>query len=134
MYYICVYTGPDQGVCVWGGQCLCSADWIGDKCHIPCMNGTNNGDGVCRCEKACVSGIGCHLECSTHGQCDNNGECVCDFFEGYKGDVCDLPSCPGWPEDCMGKGTCNKATGTCECEPGYLGRHLLLTSRINNFF
>ena len=71
--------------------------------------------------RAHCAGIGCHTECSGHGACDSSDQCQCDSFEGYKGDLCDELGCPGWPENCMGHGTCNKATGDCDCEPGYMG-------------
>jgi hypothetical protein len=58
--------------------------------------------------------------CSGHGRCENR-QCVCNATLGYKGQFCDTPGCPGWPEDCSGHGTCNLATKQCSCDPGWLG-------------
>lgn len=38
------------------GVCHCYPEWIGDDCGIPCINGTNNGDGVCTCHRTCDTG------------------------------------------------------------------------------
>ncbi|KAK3101710.1 hypothetical protein FSP39_005732 [Pinctada imbricata] len=108
-------SGTTHGICGQGGVCQCNANWVGSYCHIPCYNGTNI-NGICMCDKDCITGISCHLECSSHGTCDTNGECVCDFYEGYKGDTCSDDGCPGWPTNCMGHGTCNIATKTCQCD------------------
>ena len=51
----------DQGDCQYdttllAGICHCDPDWIGDDCFIPCINGTNHGDGVCDCDRTCDTG------------------------------------------------------------------------------
>ena len=57
-----------------------------------------------------------------------DGSCQCDFYQGYKGAICDQPRCPGWPKDCMGRGSCNVATQQCDCDPGLTGRACEITS------
>jgi len=37
------------------------------------------------------------------------------------GAQCDEAGCPGWPENCMGHGTCNAANGECTCDQGWKG-------------
>lgn len=37
------------------------------------------------------------------------------------GDQCDVIGCPGWPENCMGHGTCNAANKICACDQGWKG-------------
>ena len=109
-----------------GGFCICNDDWIGDSCEIPCLNGTNDGSGVCVCEP-CFDGVSCESLCNGNGDCDtenNNGTCVCDFYGGYKREFCDKHECPGWPENCMGHGTCHVTDHLCECDPGYKGMSL----------
>lgn len=51
----------DQGDCRYdttllSGICHCDPDWIGTDCFIPCINGTNHGDGVCTCDRTCDTG------------------------------------------------------------------------------
>lgn len=100
--------------------CSCHRQWAGEICEVPCVNGTNYGNASgCICSP-CFSGVGCNLECSLNGKCVN-GKCVCDKDKGFKGDVCVIPSCPGWPLDCTGHGTCNKATLKCLCASGWSG-------------
>ena len=118
---VCFFvTGVSHGECIGEGLCQCTSDWVGEACQIACLNGTNIG-GVCVCDKPCIHGSGCQLECSGNGGCDVNGHCECEFFKGYKGDHCEIPSCPGWPDLCDGHGDCNEATRVCSCDPGYRG-------------
>ena len=112
-------VGVDHGICSGAGECTCSADWVGETCDEPCLNGSNI-DGICVCDSACNHGVGCQLVCSGHGSCHNN-TCQCDFFAGFHGAHCDIPGCPGWPELCDGHGTCNTAKRQCTCDPGFLG-------------
>ncbi|KAI8479536.1 hypothetical protein Bbelb_427260 [Branchiostoma belcheri] len=99
--------------------CLCESDWAGEICDIPCLHGNNINGTECICED-CYSGIGCHDVCSGNGICVNN-TCECYFEAGYKGDVCSIPGCPGWPHDCSNHGTCNLAVKECTCDPGWRG-------------
>lgn len=77
-------------------------------------------------------GISCHTVCNGHGTCDGNGSCICDFDMGFKGDQCDIAGCPGWPENCMGHGTCNAATGNCTCDQGWQGYACHIPQCLNN--
>ena len=132
-----LWTGPDCGIANCAGdppcsghgscdaasfprRCNCDRDWAGEACDVPCVHGINYGNASgCICD-ACYHGIGCQMLCSEHGRCEH-GQCVCNASLGYKGVFCDVPGCPGWPEDCSGHGTCNLATKQCSCDPGWLG-------------
>ena len=76
----------------------------------------------------------CPNLCNKKGTCNKWG--LCDCFEGYEGYDCSLRSCPsGTPfadiataDDsahtsalCSGQGSCDYATGTCSCAPGFTG-------------
>lgn len=110
----------DRGNCSGNGVCNCTEEWIGDKCDIPCLNGTNI-NGVCVCDHTCLTGVSCHVQCGGNGVCDDAGQCVCDFDKGFKGAQCHVKGCPGFPLNCMGHGSCNTGTtpGQCECDPGW---------------
>lgn len=108
-------------------MCMCQEGYFGEACEYRCYNGTvANVDyylgeyGECVCDSECINGVFCQEECSGHGQCNATGHCLCDYDEGFKGSQCNVPGCPGLT-NCMGKGTCNSALGTCTCFPGYLG-------------
>jgi hypothetical protein len=45
------------------GVCQCSQEWVGVSCNIPCINGTNKGDGVCSCHRTCDTGMYCGSSC-----------------------------------------------------------------------
>ncbi|XP_072025321.1 uncharacterized protein [Amphiura filiformis] len=101
-------------------RCACHSNWAGEVCNVPCQFGHNYGDERgCVCQ-ACYSGIGCDQICNGNGDCVD-GDCVCDFDTGYRGDVCQIPGCPGVEIDCSGHGTCNSATFECLCDPGWKG-------------
>eukprot|EP00301_Raphidiophrys_heterophryoidea_P008522 c13143_g1_i2.p1 GENE.c13143_g1_i2~~c13143_g1_i2.p1 ORF type:complete len:2403 (-),score=490.76 c13143_g1_i2:73-7281(-) len=61
-----------------------------------------------------------HATCNGHGTCVN-GACICSrtFSGGWKGELCDVPACPGIPE-CSSHGTC-QANGVCLCQTGFKG-------------
>ena len=47
---------------------------------------------------------------------------MCDCgFNGWRGDRCDVPGCPGHKVDCSRHGDCNAASGTCVCNEGWSG-------------
>jgi hypothetical protein len=79
----------------------------------------------------------CHKLCSGHGACDMDGICTC--YDGYAGGDCSLKECPSatsWVDyavdnqkahemaECANRGTCDRSTGLCSCEPGYYGKHV----------
>lgn len=55
------------------------------------------------------------------GTCSQSGICDCDPMLGWRGDVCQIPGCPGITVDCTGHGDCNSATHECTCNPGWAG-------------
>ncbi|XP_078490820.1 uncharacterized protein LOC144746993 [Ciona intestinalis] len=106
-------------------HCRCSAEWGGEFCDQPCVNGTNVDGTRCVCD-ACYSGVGCNSICSGFGECQqdsgtNELYCRCFYELGYKGSTCSVPGCPGWPLDCSGHGDCNLGSMECECSPGWKG-------------
>ena len=83
----------------------------------------------------------CSNNCSSHGECQINGNCVCHKningeYEWTGGD-CSLRTCPkdlAWVSsvavgandlhpyvECSNMGICDRSTGLCECFPGYEG-------------
>ena len=67
------------------------------------------------------AGRGCNSECSENGVIEE-GACNCFYESGFRGDVCDIPGCPGLNDvDCSGKGGCNSAEAHCVCNPGWEG-------------
>jgi hypothetical protein len=77
-----------QGTCNTEGQCKCFSSHYGDHCeftHCPdCVFGTcNNLTGICKCEPH-YYGMTCDvycdptLNCTAHGVCGENGNCVCN--------------------------------------------------------
>lgn len=77
---------------------------------------------------------GCPNACSGHGRCV--GVSTCECYGAWTGGDCSLRRCPlgpAWadvatsddvahaPAECSNRGTCNRATGTCGCLPGYEG-------------
>ena len=114
-------SGDSHGTCALGGVCLCAPHWVGERCELACVNGTNDGGGTCACDAPCMHGVGCHIECSTHGRCGPRGDCICNYYDGFTGAVCGDESCPGWPAACEGRGEC-MPTGQCACYPGFHGR------------
>ncbi|XP_019646039.1 PREDICTED: uncharacterized protein LOC109486623 [Branchiostoma belcheri] len=101
----------------------CQEGWMGPACNNPCVHGVQEpmNSGVCVCEP-CWSGKGCNSLCSGHGTCsDDNSTCICDPLSGRRGDVCEVPGCPGIEEDCTGHGDCNSGIHECECYNGWIG-------------
>ena len=115
-----IVVGKEKGECGFGGRCRCKENWAGERCEIPCNHGKNEDGLLCKCHKPCYHGIGCHLECSGHGVCSVNGTCMCNYDDGYGGELCNVKSCPGWPLVCEGRGEC-LSTGVCSCRPGFRG-------------
>jgi len=81
---------------------------------------------------ACINGA-CPNKCSGHGVCSVNDKCVCE--QNWTGGDCCQRVCPftrAWvdssnPNDahyyaeCGNKGSCDRSTGICNCDPGYTG-------------
>ena len=100
----------------------CQPGWAGIACEIPCVNGSQSKTDPRKCEcDLCFTGISCDLMCSgKNGTKCINGECDCGF-EGWRGERCENVGCPGWNTDCSGHGTCNSATGQCDCNQNWKG-------------
>lgn len=76
--------------------------------------------GFCKCDP-CYAGKGCNSLCMGRGTCGADGKCVCDPLGGWRGDLCEMPGCPGIGQDCTGHGDCNAATRECTCNEGWTG-------------
>ncbi|EQC38194.1 hypothetical protein, variant [Saprolegnia diclina VS20] len=76
----------------------------------------------------------CPNDCSGHGLCHFQGVCQCS--QSFMGADCSLLKCPmaaAWADypqslenahnlaECANRGTCNRATGLCDCTPGFTG-------------
>ena len=115
----------DRGFCnatTLPPQCQdCQIGWMGPDCNETCLHGVQQpmDSGICVCDP-CWTAKGCNVECSGHGQCDSD-RCVCDPLQGWRGDVCEIPGCPGFDEDCSGHGDCNSALHECTCYPAWTG-------------
>lgn len=85
----------------------CDPGWMGVDCNTKCVHGTdtpkNSGD--CKCDSG-WTGKSCDSECSGHGDIDvKTKKCVCDYKKGYKGELCEIPGCPGlFNKDCSDRG------------------------------
>ena len=115
----CPGLGNASGVCSSAGvcsqvtsTCTCSTGWAGMFCDIPCAGGVLT-------------------PCNNHGQCLNNGSCVCsnNSITGYFG-ASDCSICqPTWfgpfcnrqcvknaqGQQCNNKGKCLTSSVTCSC-------------------
>ena len=105
-----------RGVCdADTGECFCDPGYGGSRCESV---GTV---GACACGVAHthVNADGTR-QSTCSGRLDSNGACVC--LEGWAGANC-ADACPGagvvGAEVCGGHGSCNPATGTCDCDPCY---------------
>lgn len=76
------------------GSCICKTGWNGYNCEYSDTT-----------------------TCNGHGTVNNDGTCNCT--DGWNGNNCSIPPpCPkteGY--ECNGRGTCDKATGLCKCDP-----------------
>lgn len=123
---------PGEPDCNNRGDCIkadipycgnCQTGWTGLACEAPCINGTQSKKDarICECD-ACFTGVKCDSLCSgvINATCVNQ-TCNCGF-QGWRGSLCEKKGCPGWDTDCTGHGTCNSATGVCNCNEGWSGR------------
>ena len=100
----------------------CDDTYMGDGCELRCISGMPqqiNGTWECICEP-CYAGLACEKYCNDKSTFCLNGVCDCGF-DGWRGDTCTLPGCPGFGEDCTGHGECNRASGRCYCTSGWQG-------------
>eukprot|EP00727_Mastigamoeba_balamuthi_P006037 m51a1_g2052 putative egf-like domain-containing protein (1267) ;mRNA; f:1393315-1397842 len=135
---------PFKGLCVckqlyWGEDCSLRAcppynvPYCTDERHGICDGST----GECHCREgfagpSCsVSGKKCPGNCTdaAHGNCDHTtGQCLCRRAGElqYGGDDCSAVVCV---RNCSGVGTCNTATGRCECPEGLTGLDCSVVNR-----
>jgi len=103
----------------------CDTNWFGADCSRPCIYGEHNLENTeCVCNTTCHHGVGCDIQCSDNGVCDEQGECYCDPMVGWRGTWCEVPGCPRDPssdEDCTGHGDCNTEARECTCYAGWTG-------------
>ena len=126
---------PGEPDCFERGECLvrdgasapacvnCTVGWMGAACDEPCVHGVQEpmNSGLCKCAP-CWAGKSCDALCMGRGTCNQNtSSCDCDYLSGWRGDVCEVPGCPGVGEDCSGHGDCNGATHECTCDEGWTG-------------
>ncbi|PAA74414.1 hypothetical protein BOX15_Mlig011187g3 [Macrostomum lignano] len=124
---------------VSGGRCVnCRDNTEGPHCERCLPNHRRPTPGASGCV-AC----NCHPVGSQHGQCDDQGRCVCQ--PGVTGDKCDrcltgyynLTASGCKPCGCATEGTvnntgeCNPITGECRCKPNAAGR---LCNKCRPFF
>ena len=65
---------------------------MGPACDDVCLHGVPDEENTeCICSQTCWNSTGCNIECSEHGSCDENGDCVCDYLLGYSGTYCEVP-------------------------------------------
>ena len=116
-----------RGTCIphfEGSKCVnCSQGWMGSACDEPCTHGVQfpMNSGVCQCDP-CYGGKGCTSLCLGRGVCKSNRTCFCDPDVGWRGNVCEIPGCPGIEKDCSGHGECNAARHQCSCYEGWTGK------------
>ena len=99
------------------GECFCYPGAAGSRCES-----TTAVAGTCECGSSFTyrNADGTYSTlCS--GRLDANATCTC--LAGWSGTNCDV-ACPGMISTagqsvCGGHGTCNAATGVCDCEPCY---------------
>ena len=105
-----------NGVCESSsGECFCNPGYSGARCHVAAIVGSFE----CGSSQTYLNADGTQeLVCT--GRRDDDGSCVCR--DGWSGANCDS-ACPGASsistEVCGGHGTCNSATGQCDCDPCY---------------
>jgi len=63
----------------------------------------------------------CPNACSGHGSCGNHDRCTC--YANFVGGDCSEKACPYGlsGQECSGRGTCDRGSGSCECADGYSG-------------
>jgi hypothetical protein len=121
----------NQGVCectptpsdgVTGGITACGGSASRTQ-RCACLDGFSGVD----CSETCgadASGAVCSGSQRGHCTTTESGALACACQEGWSGDLCETPLCPGTPE-CGGesRGTCERSSSSasCVCSPGFLG-------------
>ena len=131
---VCPEDCNNRGECDSAGSIIpscinCIKGYMGEACEIECggiqepMN-----SGICVCDNQCKHGLYCEHTCGGIGVCMNETQtCNCTnsdtgINDGFWGDYCDEPGCPGIGGECSDHGSCvNPDTGLCSCDPGFGG-------------
>ncbi|CAG0889464.1 unnamed protein product [Darwinula stevensoni] len=93
------------------GKCICQDGWRGEKCEVPCPEGTYGPD----CAMNCT--------CRNEGVCNaSDGKCVCQ--DGWTGNECEKPC----PRGFFGRG-CGQTCTECGNGEGILVIGLVLWRR-----
>merc|ERR1712224_102546 len=112
-----------RGTCIHStGKCACLEPFFGPRCeHTRCL--TLNGK-ECNGQGTCVTGttqavVNTAVVAGTAAR-HTSARCVCNAF--HEGPTCEHKKCPKVNGAiCYGHGTCDQATGNCNCNAGYYG-------------
>ncbi len=124
-----------RGVCDRvSGSCACVEGYTGDACQRTVCPNDCSGHGVCQSQKYFVlDGVaGTSISTNTYTAFDAESAYGCKCDPGFRGVDCAQRECPSGPDpmkgdggeegqDCSGRGTCDYATGICNCYKGYFG-------------
>ena len=123
----CKYDCFSKGFCK-NGKCHCHPGYSGEFCEETACPVLCSGNGIftngrCSCHEG-FKGLECDIDarwcavpnCNHHGQCDGNGECICD--RGWTGEFCEILDC--MDSSCSNHGICKNAT--CYCSEGWYGK------------
>ncbi|KAJ3436347.1 wnt inhibitory factor [Anaeramoeba flamelloides] len=136
----------DYGSCALSdGACDCNDGYGGEFCEIDlcdrdldnCNSAANQGECVytktighcvCKeedgytgttCSKLMCDNVDCNEEMDGGICIKDTGLCLCKT--NFTGTDCKEILCPYETTKCNGYGTCNTASGKCDCDPGYIG-------------
>lgn len=112
--------------------CKCHPSYFGTSCEHQCQHGNitegDDGSEFCLCDECYNEDqLDCSVLCSGNGVC-NGGMCDCGT-NGWRGDFCEQPGCPGsaGPSPslgCSGHGSCKGnlgQIGECDCNENWFG-------------
>jgi hypothetical protein len=122
-----------RGLCdTTAGTCECYTYFASSDGY-----GREGDRGDCGATTTVVSACPGEIACSGHGSCSGPPSHRCDCSEGWRGGDCGERACPsdrewfGFPSgddaahsnraECSGRGVCDRSTGDCTCQVGFLG-------------
>jgi len=110
-----------HGSCGVDGQCACYPGWFGSECAFPTCFRNCSGHGVCESSAPTWLGV-------------SAAQALCKCDPGWRGVGCEQRTCPassstdggstcgsGGCAECSRHGTCNPATGACDCAAPWSG-------------